>query len=138
MTPLRIAVESDRDWTELTRPDAVTPITRVRVGSLGEAARATNRSSTPVFVDVDVHLAASVKEAYAEYGAAHPGWRPGARVGTIVHPGTASTLANLLGDIAVTGVADGVTLRGPDIATLVRELVDTVAPRLGVEVALPA
>ncbi|WP_341267369.1 hypothetical protein [Gordonia malaquae] len=129
-TTLRIAVQADdAEWIELTPADD-TPVTRIRAGSLGEAAHATSRSERPVFVDLDVHVADTVSHAYAEYAAQHPGWTAGARTGTIVHPGTATTLANLLNDVSAAHVADGVTLRGPDASSLIRVLLDDVAPLL--------
>ncbi len=127
---LRIAVEADgSDWVELTASDDA-PVTRIRTGSLGEAAHVTSRSSRPVFVDLDVHVSDSVAHAYAEYADQHPGWSAGARTGTIVHPGTAATLASLLNDVSAAHVADGVTLRGPDATSLIRVLLDDVAPLL--------
>ncbi|MCF8610434.1 hypothetical protein L5G28_09730 [Gordonia sp. HY285] len=138
MSTPRIAVHGAEsvaaDWIELTDGDVDAPVTRVRASSLGEAAQATARASGPVFVDLDVHLADTVRAAYAEYAAAHPGWTPGARTGTLVHPGTVATLVGLLRDIAVTGVADGVTLRGPDASVLIRQVIEDVAPILGVRV----
>ncbi|MGO3326137.1 hypothetical protein [Gordonia sp. (in: high G+C Gram-positive bacteria)] len=135
MNVLRIAVESDDTaWTELTDSSADAPPTRIRSSSLGEAAAATARSTRPVFVDIDVHVADTVKEAFAEYADAHPGWAPGARTGTIVHPGTVGTLVGLLRDIVATGVADGVTLRGPAAMTLVRHVRAEIMPALGVDV----
>ncbi|WP_132994183.1 hypothetical protein [Gordonia zhaorongruii] len=135
---LRIAVEPDESaWRELTVPQDDVPLHRIRVNGLGDAAQATARSTRPVFVDIDVVVADSVGAAFAEYRARNPGWSPGAHVGTIVHPGTASTLARLLSDIDAARVADGVTLRGPLEHDLIR-IVHDVASRLGVTVGVPA
>ncbi|WOC13961.1 hypothetical protein [Gordonia sp. MP11Mi] len=138
MSTPRIAVQGANvggsEWIELTDGDGAAPVSRVRAPSLGEAAQATARASHPVFVDIDVHLADTVRIAYAEYADAHPEWTPGARTGTLVHPGTVATLVGLLRDIAITGVADGVTLRGSDVATLTRQVVGEIAPALGVPV----
>ena len=135
MTTLRIAVDADGDWTELTRPTSDSPVARIAAPSLGEAAHRARRTRRPAFVDLDVHLADTGLDAFAGYAATHPGWSPGVRTDVIVHPGTTSTLTNLLADIAAAGVADGVTLRGPDASTLVR-IVAEVAPRLGVDVVV--
>jgi hypothetical protein len=81
-------------------------------------------------LDVGRAYGGAVSRAYAEYAAQHPGWTAGARTGTIVHPGTATTLANLLSDVSAAHVADGVTLRGPDASALIRVLLDDVAPLL--------
>ncbi|MCF8604143.1 hypothetical protein L5I01_12325 [Gordonia sp. HY442] len=133
MSALRIAVESDdADWIELTDSSAGAPPTRIRSSSLSEAAVATARSTRPVFVDIEVHVADTVREAFTEYAEANPGWAPGARTGTIVHPGTVATLVRLLHDIEATGVADGVTLRGPDAPALIDRLTPDVAELLGV------
>ncbi|MCF8571800.1 hypothetical protein L5G32_16145 [Gordonia sp. HY002] len=133
MRALRIAVESDdADWTELTDSSAGAPPTRIRSSSLGEAAAAAARSARPVFVDIDVHVADTVTAAFAEYADANPGWAPGARTGTIVHPGTVATLVRLLHDIEATGVADGVTLRGPHAHALIDRLTPDLVELLGV------
>lgn len=129
---LSIAVESDgSDWVELTdSPDAPPPV-RIRASSLGEAATAAARSTGRTFVDIQVHVADTVRSAFGEYAAAHPHWSPGARTGTIVHPGTVATLSGLLRDIEATRVAAGVTLRGSDADLLARIVVDEIAPSLG-------
>lgn len=142
---LGIAVEdrsrgvAGTDWIQLTAsPRAVR---RISSPTLIDAQRRASATPDDVFVDVEVLVADTTSRAYDRYRAARPGWQPGARVPSLVHPGTIDTVAGLLADIAVAGVADGVTLTSPE-ASLGR-LIDLVyvdlAERLrarGVAVAL--
>ncbi|WP_454166075.1 hypothetical protein [Gordonia iterans] len=129
--PLRLAVHYDHGWTELTTPrHSPDRVTRVRAGSLSEAARLSAIAPSPAFVDVDVLLAGSVNEAFLAFTEQRPGWSPGARAEAIVHPGTAATLAGLLWDIWAARVAPGVTLYATDPAALTERLLTEVVPLL--------
>ncbi|ALG87073.1 hypothetical protein ACH46_20065 [Gordonia phthalatica] len=105
---------------------------RVRAATLLDAQKRTATASDDVFVDLDVLVASSVSEAYDRYRRIRPGWQPGARVPSLVHPGTVDTLAGLLADIAVTGVADGVTLTSRDAEQLLDLIYGDLAERLAV------
>ncbi|GAB11178.1 hypothetical protein GOARA_064_01800 [Gordonia araii NBRC 100433] len=132
--PLRLAVEiddrSDRRWVELT-PSAPDDVERFAAPTLRDAAQRTARSPLPAFVDLDVYLAETVSTAFAGYARLHPEWTPGSPTESLVHAGTASTLAGLLWDIWAARVADGVTLRSAD-PHLVRRVVSEVLPLLTV------
>lgn len=129
--PLRLAVADRGVWTELTPPrhDA-DRVTRVRAGSLSEAARLSAAAPRPAFIDVDVLLAASVNEAFLAFTEERPDWSPGARTEAIVHPGTPVTLAGLLWDIWAARVAPGVTLHAADPAALTDRVLTEVVPLL--------
>ena len=122
----RIAV-ADRDgaWRELTAGDPA-PVDRVRAPSLSVAADRAARASKPVFVDVDVVLAESVRAALDLLDERHPG-RPSS---SIVHAGTVETLAGLLWDLWAAGVADGVTLIADDAEALAALITGRVVPLL--------
>ena len=133
---LRIAIEypegpDSARWVELT-DDAGRQAERVRAATLLDAQKRTSSARGDVFVDLDVLVASSVSEAYDRYRRIRPGWQPGARVPSLVHPGTVDTLAGLLADIAVTGVADGVTLTSRDAEQLLDLVYSDLADRLAV------
>lgn len=139
--PLRLAVHYDDGWSELTAPRrAADEVSRVRAGSLSEAARLAAAAPRPAFVDVDVLLAGSVNEVFLAFTEQRPGWSPGARAEAIVHPGTPATLAGLLWDIWAARVAPGVTLYATEPAALTERLLTEVVPLLaarGLVVNLP-
>lgn len=132
---LRIAIEfpgtgtEPARWVELTESGSE-PTRRLHASTLADAQRRTSTSSEAVFVDLDVLVADSVSEAYDRYRVSRPGWAPGTKTGKLVHPGTADTLAGLLSDIAVAGVADGVTLTADDAGELVDIVYSDLAERL--------
>lgn len=129
--PLRIAVHYDDGWTELTAPaTCADQVTRLRTGSLHEAARQAATAPKPAFIDVDVLLADSVNEAFLAFTDQRPGWTPGAHAEAIVHPGTPATLAGLLWDIWAARVAGGVTLYATDPHALTQRLLGEVVPLL--------
>ena len=129
--PLRLAVHYDHGWTELTAPHQdAEQVSRVRTGSLAEAARLAAATPRPAFLDIDVLLAGSVNEAFVHFTEQRPGWSPGARAETVVHPGTPVTLAGLLLDIWAARVAPGVTLYATDPAALTERVLDEVVPIL--------
>lgn len=134
---LRIALEFPAaepggrpSWVELTESGQSGPIRRLQAPDLGTAQRFTARATDPVFLDLDVELAESVPQAYAAFAAAHPGWEPGMRRPTVVHPGTAATLAGLLADIWLARVADGVTLRSAQPGRLAHRVLTDLRPEL--------
>ncbi|MBM7365716.1 hypothetical protein [Gordonia hydrophobica] len=131
---LRIAIEypdgpDSARWVELTEDGSRRP-ERFRAATLLAAQKRTAGAAGDAFVDLDVLVAASVSEAYDRYREVRPGWRPGAPVPSLVHPGTVDTLAGLLADIAVTGVADGVTLTSRDAEQLLDLVYGDLAERL--------
>ncbi len=129
--PLRLAVQDADGWTELTAPaQPVDRITRIRAASLSEAARLAATAPRPAFLDVEVLLAPSVREAYADFRRLRPGWSPGARTAVISHPGTVATLAGLLWDVWAAGVAPGVTLLADDPEALTAVVLTRVLPLL--------
>lgn len=131
---LRIAIEypdgpDSARWVELTE-DGSRRTERFRAATLLDAQKRTAGTSGDVFVDLDVLVASSVGEAYDRYREIRPGWQPGTQVPSLVHPGTVDTLAGLLADIAVTGVADGVTLTSRDAEQLLDLVYGDLADRL--------
>lgn len=136
---LRLAVEADGRWRELTQPGPGR-VERFRAPALRDAADMTARCAAAAFVDLDVHLADSVPAAFAGLARQRPGWVPGRREETLVHAGTPATLAGLLADIWSVGVAHGVTLRPTEPAAFDRRWAEQVIPLLaarGVNVSLP-
>lgn len=129
--PLRLAVHYDDGWAELTAPrHSAEQVTRLRTGSLSEAARLSPSTPSPAFLDVDVLLAGSVNEAFLAFTDQRPGWSPGTAAEAIVHPGTPATLAGLLWDIWAAHVAPGVTLYATDTAALTEAVLTEVVPLL--------
>lgn len=129
---LRLAIEfSDDIWIELTEaPADDRGIRRIRTSTLGQAQKITASAQEPVFVDVRAHLADTTADAFAEFEALHPDWRPGVHTGEIVHPGSGRSLAGLIWDIWAARVADGITLRSDVPAVLLSQVLETVLPEL--------
>lgn len=106
-------------WCALTAQPANGQLIRLTARDLGEARRRFEgiRRSDPralVLLDVYAYTADTWERAHAEYQRLNSFWQPGRVLDTVTYVGTHRGLTSLISDIEAAGVANGVTVQGPD------------------------
>ncbi|GGC52917.1 hypothetical protein IEU95_10350 [Hoyosella rhizosphaerae] len=107
------------EWVLLTGSHRGERLIRLRARDLGEARQRYEgiKLGDPravVLLDIYGYSADSWRQAFDAYRQINPQWKPGGVFDTITYVGSHSGLVGLIEDVHAAGVADGVTVQGPD------------------------